>query len=105
MGQTDTFTHESFLEHLNTTFRVVQTGGPPIELELVSVTDHDSSPKQVQFSICFRGPLETLLRQRTYSLLHDRLGEMELFLVPIARGSDGFRYEAVFNRFVEPAQA
>jgi hypothetical protein len=31
-------------------------------------------------------------------MAHDAFGEIELFIVPIARTSDGFLYEAVFNR-------
>lgn len=48
------------------------------------------------FSIVFRGPVEPVLPQRIYRLEHAELGELELFLVPIAQDADGTRYEAVF---------
>jgi len=47
------------------------------------------------FSLLFRSSV--LLPQRTYALSHPALGELALFLVPVARGGDGVQYEAVFN--------
>jgi hypothetical protein len=34
-------------------------------------------------------------------MAHDKLGEFDLFLVPVAKNENGFQYEAVFNRMVE----
>ena len=31
-------------------------------------------------------------------MAHDAIGDFELFIVPVAQTSDGFLYEAVFNR-------
>ena len=96
----ETFTNEMFSGQLNTKFRVMSNGAAALELELLELEDF-SQPGQVQFAIRFRGPLATFLEQRIYHLEHDVLGEMDIFLVPIAREADGFRYEAVFNRFVQ----
>ena len=49
------------------------------------------------FSLVFLGPREPMLPQRIYRLEHDELGELEIFLVPIAQDADGTRYEAVFT--------
>jgi hypothetical protein len=70
-----------------------------VELELVEVTDGGAAAGQVErFSALFRGPLETFLPQRTYALEHEQLGNVELFIVPVRQDSEGFYYEAVFNR-------
>jgi len=53
--------------------------------------------ERVPFSLVFLGPREPVLPQRIYPLVHDELGEIELFLVPIAQDGDGTRYEAVFT--------
>jgi hypothetical protein len=54
------------------------------------------APRAEPFTLLFTGPAG--LPQRTYRLDHTTLGRMELFLVPIAPGSDRApRYEAVFN--------
>jgi hypothetical protein len=50
------------------------------------------------FSLTFRGPLGAFLGQGMVALAHDVIGEFELFIVPVARTSDGFLYEAVSNR-------
>lgn len=52
--------------------------------------------ERVQFSLVFRGPADPVLRQGTYAVTHDALGEQELFLVPLGRDADGVRYEAAF---------
>lgn len=75
--------------------------GQSAELELVSVTDLGSSPRQIQFSVVFLGPLTAPIQQGVYRVEHDKLGDLDLFLVPIGRDKDGVRYEAIFNRFIE----
>jgi hypothetical protein len=49
------------------------------------------------FSIVLRGKREPVLEQQIYRINNDRLGEMELFIVPIGPDDKGMRYEAVFS--------
>lgn len=99
-------TEEEFSRHLNTKFGVrlelPQLPGP-IELELVEVQGRPSGPDEQQgmerFSAFFRGPGHVRLNQHTFRLVHDRMGEFEIFLVPVAQDAQGFLYEAVFNYF------
>jgi hypothetical protein len=49
------------------------------------------------FSLHFVGPRQPTLAQRLYTLQHATLGELLLFLVPIAEDADGRTYEAVFT--------
>lgn len=93
----ETFTEGTFLDHLNTTFRVSGATSEPLEIELVKVTSL-SSPGHVQFSIQFQGPGNLFLPQRTYTIEHETIGRFDLFLVPVGKNSTGFEYEAVFNR-------
>lgn len=98
-------TEAEFSKHLNTKFRVASEH--PIELELTEVKGylskaHEQSGME-RFSAFFNGPRERLLPQRVYALEHDRMGAFELFLVPVAKDENGFRYEAVFNYFKEKA--
>jgi hypothetical protein len=37
-----------------------------------------------------------LLPQRIYSLAHDSLGRLEIFLVPVGRDADGVRCQPIF---------
>jgi hypothetical protein len=52
-----------------------------------------------RFSAFFDGPITPRLVQSVYHLTHEKMGEFDLFLVPIAKIDESFRYEAVFNYF------
>jgi hypothetical protein len=94
----ENLTKEVLSEHMNTKFRVHAESFDPIELELIELNVGVSTPRQEQFSIVFSGPQNPFLYQGIHHMEHDKLGEFDLFIVPIAREQDGFLYEAVFNR-------
>ena len=75
-------------------FRIAPDGAPAFEVELVEVTDIPRAPGgRTPFSLVFQGGPNPPLPQRIYPVEHDRLGELEIFLVPIAVD----RYEAIFT--------
>jgi len=96
-------THSLFADRVSQTFEVRGESVAPIPLTLVE-TAESSAPggtgpdgvTRQQFSLVFRGPLESLLPQATHRLEHAELGSMSLFLVPIGPDGEGMRYEAVF---------
>ncbi|HTZ19131.1 MAG TPA: hypothetical protein VMB78_11915 [Dissulfurispiraceae bacterium] len=94
-------TRDLFAENLNTTFAVHYGGPEAIAMELVEVSELRAVGRQRIYTLLFRGPLEIQLPQRIYRMEHPRLGEFELFIVPVAREHDGMRYEAVFNQLVK----
>ena len=49
------------------------------------------------FSLLFSGPLEPFLEQHMYTLHHDELGIVEMFLVPVKQDENSYYYEAVFG--------
>ena len=97
----ETLTKEAFAENLNTKFRIPMESSSAAEIELVEVMEARSTSRQRQFSLFFRGPLEYLLPQGTYHMEHEKMGGLDLFIVPVGREQDGFRYEAVFNYVLE----
>jgi hypothetical protein len=38
-----------------------------------------------------------MLLQRMHRLKHDKMGELEIFLVPVGKNERGYLYQAVFN--------
>lgn len=96
-------TEKEFSKHLNTKFRV--STDQPIELKLSEVKGYLSKANEQsgmeRFSVFFTGPGDRYLPQKVYSLEHDGMGALELFLVPVGQDQEGFRYEAVFNYFRE----
>jgi hypothetical protein len=87
-----------FREHLHTRFKVAGAGDS-LELELVEVQEHPSSPKLECYSLFFHGPNSLRMPQGTHRLHHSALGELEFFLTAVAGDRGGFTYESVFNRF------
>jgi hypothetical protein len=94
-------TKEAFTENLNTNFRIPLESSSVAEMELIEVVETTATPRQQQFSLFFRGPLEYLLPQGTYHMEHEKMGAIDLFIVPVGREQDGFRYEAVFNYVIQ----
>jgi len=98
----DIFDIEMFAGHENSKFLMHYGDSQTAELELIKVTDVGSSERQKQFSLLFQGPLEAPIAQGIYKVDHDKLGDLDLFLVPIAKDNSGVRYEAIFNRMIVP---
>lgn len=99
----DKLTEEAFTQQLNTKFRVRLGEERVAELELDEVVpfptlSHSRSDVE-RFSLYFYGPGEFCLPQMTYRIEHERMGELDIFLVPVAQDARGFRYEAVFSFF------
>jgi hypothetical protein len=90
--------HENFAPRLDTKFRVKIDETNAVDLVLTEVSELKTSPRQEQFAIVFRGPLEMFLGQGLRQFEHDEMGQFNLFLVPINKDDNGFYYEAVFNR-------
>lgn len=93
-------THESFAAELGSEFRLPIAGRGSLLLTLAEATALGSArpggPRS-PFSLVFRGPPAPVLPQRTYRLEHDRLGALEIFIVPIGPDALGMRYEAIFT--------
>ena len=94
-------THEAFSRYLNTKFQVHVDENKSVEVELVGVSEVKLHPRQEEFSIEFRGPLNAFLGQGARNFKHDQMGQFELFIVPIRQDAQGFYYEAIFNRLRE----
>jgi len=91
-------THEAFSQQLNSKFQVQLDENTNVEVELVAVSKVKLHPRQEEFSVEFRGPLDAFLGQGAGNFRHDQMGEFELFIVPIRQDEQGFYYEAIFNR-------
>lgn len=98
MSETDP-SHAAFAAALHTQFGLRQDGSQSIELELIHVSELQSTPRQEMYAIIFRGPLSAPLSQRIYQLEHEQMGMFSLFIVPVGKGEQGYEYEAIFNHF------
>lgn len=89
-----------FADNVNTKYRIRLDDSNFIELELTSIEERESPPTQEQFSLIFEGP-NIYLPQHIYQMEHERMGTIDLFLVPIGKKEDKFIYESVFNRLIK----
>ncbi len=93
---------EHFSDQVGCGFRVVLPEHREI-LTLESVDDRCKSPRsgtfRDPFSLFFKGESKTvLINQGTVPLENDKLGHLEIFIVPVGRNNDDtFQYQAVFN--------
>jgi hypothetical protein len=103
MLELDKVSSATFAAHQGSRFRICHGAEVLLEVELVQVTELRSpwreppGDRRMPFSLVFRGPGTPSLVQHLFRVEHDRLGALELFLVPIGADDVGMRYEAVFN--------
>jgi hypothetical protein len=93
----DELTADDFLAVKGERFGLTTAG---FNLELAEVTHGaGGSPRgsRAPFSVLFHGPLQPVLPQAIYRLENERLGAIELFIVPIGPEQGSMRYEAVFG--------
>ena len=95
----DLLTLEHFAGCVNEPFSAVMTG-MGVEFMLVEARPLQSTqpnPARAPFSLLFRNTSPVLFPQQIYPMRHPRVGEVGIFLVPIAQERAGFLYQAVFN--------
>lgn len=96
----DKLTIQNFQDHVNEEVKVL-AGAQTYDFELVEASEMPTASlgesSRGPFSVIFRGPQEPILPQAIYRVSHKKLGELDLFLVPLGPDREGVRYEAVFT--------
>lgn len=107
----ETLTDEDFRDVKGSRFQLTIEGTDPgrrVDFELADVTlaaRISAASLRTPFSVLFHGPIQPVLRQGIYRLEHDKLGVLELFIVPVGPDEPAtpgeqptaMRYEAVFG--------
>ncbi len=96
---TERISKAQFEAAVGSVFRSNEDAG--LEFMLMRVEEGRSTDRIEQFSLIFRGPSQPILTQGIRRLAHECLGEIDLFLVPVASTPEGADYEAAFTRFLE----
>lgn len=91
------FNRDSFAAVIGSSFTLASGDGKTLDLDLIEVTELQQSKYQESFSIVFLLPAPYRAEQGLYTLVHESLGEMELFLVPVGLDGQRLKLEAVFN--------
>ena len=91
-------TLDHFTGHVNETFpAALNEGEVPFVLVEARGLPATQPVARTPFSLLFRNTSSFLFPQQTYRMQHPRLGEIGIFLVPVAREREGFLYQAIFN--------
>jgi hypothetical protein len=96
-------TKENFQTALNDKFVLRAGSTESLDLELVAVNDLTAhlypgkDPVRAPFSLHFRGPATPWAQQHMYQLENEKVGSLELFLVPVGPDGKGMLYEAIFT--------
>lgn len=96
----DQLTSEHFSSHINQNFSIILPDETSISAELIEVTVNKApgeSSRRKSFSLVFRTDGEPKFDQGIYTVRHENMPELDIFLVPIGPDSKGFCYEAIFN--------
>lgn len=104
MADTPWLRYADFAGRVGERFALSMPDGAELPLTVAEVVDTgrtggagpDGETRE-QFSVVFRGPREPVLEQGIRELRHDDLGELALFLVPVAADEGGTSYEAAFG--------
>ncbi|MBZ4024119.1 hypothetical protein CKO11_16865 [Rhodobacter sp. TJ_12] len=76
----------------------VSAGKDVIDLKLIEVKAVGAGLRDGgAFSLLWQGPNDPFLPQAIYRFAHNRLGEYDFFLVPVAQNTIGFQYEVIFT--------
>lgn len=98
----ETLKKTSFDPHLNEKFEIHTESVGMVEVELVEITEKKQENVE-NFSLIFKGPEDKAFEQKMHTVKHPKMGEFDLFLVPvISEKKGGLYYQAVFNRLLEP---
>jgi hypothetical protein len=101
--QADLLSRSTFRDFLFDDFHVERSGEMGVDLRLVAIRDLGPAnglrtrESEEAFSLRFQGAPSTSLDQGTYTLVHPRLGRVDLFLVPMG-GGELPAFEAIINR-------
>jgi hypothetical protein len=94
----DDFTIDALTEQKGAIFDVVSEGNTILSITLEDIHVHILTENHQNYSLIFRGPQHPFMTQGIQTIGHPELGTSEIFLVPIGKDTDGYLYEAVFNR-------
>ncbi len=98
--QPDKLDHDQFAHLLNAEFVVVDDSSAPVPVILSEVSDCTATPHQETFSLDFLGPMDHFLPQGIHRVVNQKIGELDIFWVPIGLDQAGYHYEAVFTRLI-----
>ena len=90
-----------FQSQLDQLFCICLDDATAIDMQLVGVTELGTASRtgfRNPFSLHFLGPVSPqYLPQHTYQMVNEKLGTIDIFVVPLGAEAGRMRYEAIFT--------
>lgn len=97
----DNLSKSDFTPHLNTKFKIHTDAFGIVDAELIDITGKKSQ-NQESFSLIFSTSKDKIFEQKIYKINHPKMGDLELFVVPVAsHKKDEMHYQVIFSRLLE----
>ena len=90
-------TPADFSAHTGETFYARSVDGRSFDFRLENIESHVANERQTNFSVQFVAPADVGSAQGVFEVGNDKLGPMEIFMVPVSQDAEGLHFEAVFN--------
>lgn len=93
-------TYEEFESHVGSDFRVVHAGDTVIDLTLIEalrLKSNGGEGARQPFGLVFQSSFEEAIPQQLFTLQHEAMGKLGIFIVPTGRNETGVHYYATFN--------
>ncbi|MCF6300794.1 MAG: hypothetical protein L3J52_06710 [Proteobacteria bacterium] len=88
---------QQFEQCLNDSFHIKFDKNESYACHLKEVNSNTVTTHSEQFSVIFSCDEVTVFEQGVFTARHKKLGDFELFLVPVFGDENGVQYEAVFT--------
>jgi hypothetical protein len=99
--QLEIFNRNEFAELIGSNFQLPAPNDEVLELELAEVSELRKRRGQESFSVIFLLQEGYTAAQGLYDMSHEKLGAMQLFLVPVGVENGRIQLEAVFSSLVK----
>jgi hypothetical protein len=93
-------TYEDFEPHVGSDFRVVHAGDTVIDLallEAIPLKSNGGEDDRSPFGLVFQSTFQEAIPQQLFTLQHEAMGKLVIFIVPTGRNETGVEYYATFN--------
>ena len=97
------FTRDEYAECVGTDFIFSFSPEYKVTMKLTEVTPELEKFRQRTYVLTFMAPEDTPIVQGMAPFENEKLGQTEIFIVPVGKDNRGVLFESVFNKLLDPA--
>jgi hypothetical protein len=98
---TQELTRDDYAACVNMDFIVDLSPEQKVTMKLSEVTELKERFSQQTFSLIFHAPETTPIEQGQFTVHNEKLGDIDLFMVPIGKDKRGVMFQSLFNRLID----